>query len=88
MRIRRSRLSFYPAWPDLVDRFIRAVDHPGHPHWGYRREFLMRLGAEPAAVLDRVRPRRTLLHQPWDLDFDSAQWIVAAGIGHLSGSGS
>jgi hypothetical protein len=73
----------HPAWPELVDRFIRALDDPGDPHWGDNGEFRVRLRAEPAAVQDRNSLRRTLLQQPWALDFGSAQWIVAAGIGYL-----
>jgi hypothetical protein len=73
----------HPAWPELVDRFIRALDYPGDPHWGDNGEFRVRLRAEPATVQDRNSLRRMLLQQPWALDFSSAQWIVAAGIGHL-----
>ncbi len=73
----------HPAWPELVDRFIRALDDPGDPHWGDNGEFRGRLRAEPAAVQDRNSLRRALLQQPWALDFGSAQWIVAAGIGYL-----
>jgi hypothetical protein len=34
-------------------------------------------------VQDRNSLRRMLLQRPCALDFSSAQWIVAAGIGHL-----
>lgn len=40
----------HPAWPELVDRFVRALDDPGDPHWGDNGEFRVRLRAEPAAV--------------------------------------
>lgn len=73
----------HPAWPELVDRFIRALDDPADPHWGDNGEFRERLNAEPAAVQDRNSLRQALLQQPWTLDPGSAQWIVAAGIGHL-----
>jgi len=73
----------HPDWPELVDRFIRTLDDPGDPHWGDNGEFRVRLRAEPATVQDRNSLRRMLLQQPWALDFSSAQWIVAAGIGYL-----
>lgn len=73
----------HPAWPELVDRFIRALDDPTDPHWGDNGEFRVQLPAEPATVQDRNSLRRTLLQQPWTLDFSSAQWIVTAGIGYL-----
>jgi hypothetical protein len=73
----------HPAWPALVDRFIQALNDPGDPHWGDNGEFHVRLPAEPATVHDHNSLRRTLLQQPWTLDSSSAQWIVAAGIGHL-----
>lgn len=63
--------------------FIRVLDDPGDPHWGHNGEFRARLRAEPATVQDHSSLRRTLLQRPWTLDFGSAQWIVAAGIGHL-----
>jgi hypothetical protein len=73
----------HPAWPDLVERFVRALDDPGDPHWGDNGEFRARLRAEPAAVQDRNCLRRMLLRRPWALDFGTAQWIVTAGIGYL-----
>ena len=73
----------HPAWPELVDRFIHALDDPGDPHRGDNGEFRARLRAEPATVQDHSSLRRMLLQRPWALDFGSAQWIVAAGIGHL-----
>jgi hypothetical protein len=73
----------HPAWPELVDRFVRALGDPSDPHWGDNGEFRAQLPAEPATVQDRNSLRRTLLQQPWTLDSSSAQWIVAAGIGHL-----
>lgn len=73
----------HPAWPELVERFIQALDDPKDPHWGDDGKFRVRLPAEPATVQDRNSLRRTLLQQPWTLDSGSAQWIVTAGIGHL-----
>ena len=57
---------------------------PADPHRGDNGEFRVRLPAEPAAVQDRNSLRRTLLQQSWTLDFSSAQWIVAAGIGNCA----
>jgi hypothetical protein len=73
----------HPAWPDLVGRFLRALDSPDDSHWGPDGQFRARLRAEPTMVQDRDVLRRILLRQPWDLDVDSAQWIVSAGIGYL-----
>jgi hypothetical protein len=73
----------HPAWPGLVDRFLRALDDPDDSHWEPDGQFRTRLRAEPAMVQDRDVLRRTLLCQPWNLDADSAQWIVSAGIGYL-----
>jgi hypothetical protein len=55
----------HPSWPDLVDRFIQALDDPADPHWGDNGEFRVRLPAEPAAVQERDSLRRKLLQQPW-----------------------
>lgn len=73
----------HPGWPSLVDRFIHALDDPSNQQCGDSGEFRTRLPAEPAAIQDRNSLRRILLRQPWALDFASAQWIVAAGIGYL-----
>ncbi len=73
----------HPAWPALVTRFLTALDDPGDDHWGQDGELRSRLRPEPARVQDRDALSRTLLRQPWDLDSNSAAWIVSAGIGHL-----
>ncbi|MGO9078607.1 MAG: hypothetical protein ACLQDY_06140 [Streptosporangiaceae bacterium] len=73
----------HPAWTRLVGRFLRALDDSGDSPWGPEGQFRARLRPEPPAVRDRAALRRTLLHQPWTLDTDSAQWIVSAGIGYL-----
>jgi hypothetical protein len=73
----------HPAWPDLVDIFVRILDDHEDPHWGDGGEFRAGLLAEPVAVRDRAGLRQALLRRPWDLDPGSAQWIVAAGISNL-----
>lgn len=73
----------HPAWPDIVTRFIGALDNPDDRHWGSGGEFRERLGPEPEEVRDRNALSRVLLQRPWDLDADSAQWVVSAGIKYL-----
>ena len=71
------------TWPELVRTFVRALDDPGHSHWGPDGTSRTRLAHEPAQVADRGGLQRFLLHRPWDLEPDAAQWIVSAGIGYL-----
>ena len=73
----------HPAWPPLVARFLTALDNPGDEHWGQNGELRNWLRPEPARVQDRDALARTLLRLPWDLDPNSAEWIVSAGIGYL-----
>ena len=73
----------HPAWPPLVARFVTALDNPGDDHWGRDGELRNRLRPEPERVQDRDALTRTLLRRPWDLDSNSAEWIVSAGIGYL-----
>lgn len=73
----------HPHWPDLVERFLSALDDPGDEHWGDNGEFRIRLPPEPAAVADRRLLRKALLSGPWTLSSDTTEWLVSAGIGHL-----
>lgn len=41
----------HPGWPEVVDRFIRALDDPADPHWGDNGEFRGRLRPEPVGHL-------------------------------------
>ncbi|WTW93477.1 hypothetical protein OG216_08865 [Streptomycetaceae bacterium NBC_01309] len=72
----------HPAWPGRIERPMVALDDPADEHWGSRGEFHLRLTPEPDAVRDRSALRRLLLGKPWELDSDSAQWLVSAGIGY------
>jgi hypothetical protein len=72
-----------PTWPELVRTFVHVLDDPGHSHWGPDGSWRIRLPPEPAQVADRVPLQRLLLHRPWDLEPEAAQWIVDAGIGYL-----
>jgi hypothetical protein len=41
------------------------------------------LPPEPAQIADRSILDRILRERPWELDTDSADWVVRAGIGFL-----
>ena len=66
-----------------MGRFLTALGNPGDDHWGQYGELRNRLRPEPERVQDRDALTRTLLRRPWDLDSNSAEWIVSAGIGYL-----
>jgi hypothetical protein len=70
----------HPHWPDLVTRFMRALDDPADMHWGENSELRANLPLEPAEVADRRRLRRILLSRPWELGKETAEWLVDAGI--------
>jgi hypothetical protein len=72
-----------PGWPTLVGRFVRALDAPDEPHWRGETRWDMHLRAAPPQVADRAHLRRLLLREPWNLDAETAQWVVDAGIGFL-----
>ncbi|MBN1172036.1 MAG: hypothetical protein JXA67_07665 [Micromonosporaceae bacterium] len=72
-----------PTWPALVRTFADVLDRPDHPHWGPDGSWRTRLPPEPPLVEDRARLRRILTNRPWDLDSESAGWIVNAGIRFL-----
>ncbi|MFF7902722.1 hypothetical protein ACFZCV_28640 [Streptomyces sp. NPDC007920] len=79
-----SRWWAHPAWPDRVERFIRLLDDATDSHWGSNGERKKKLGAEPPSVQDRDVMRAALLESPWKLDPMAAEWIVDAGIGHMT----
>ncbi|WP_104113008.1 hypothetical protein [Micromonospora chalcea] len=72
-----------PSWPDLVHAFVTVLDEPSHRHWGPDGQWRRGLRQEPLQVQDRSGLRKLLLRSPWLLDQPAAQWVVAAGIGHL-----
>ncbi len=74
-----------PAWPGLVDRFMRALDTPDDPHWRDGTRWQAIVGAAPLRAADRTGLRRLLMRRPWTLDSQTAQWVVDAGIGYLRG---
>lgn len=71
-----------PGWPRLVATFLTVIDDPEHEHWRFKGQGSLRL-AEPAEVSDRSELRQVLLHRPWDLTTDVADWLVRVGIGYL-----
>lgn len=73
----------HPSWPALVYRFLAALDDPADEHWRGQREAC---GTEPAALHERDHARTILLRTPWQLDRDTADWIVRSGIGYLRSS--
>jgi hypothetical protein len=72
-----------PPWPDLVTRFVRILDQPENEHWGQHGERRAGLPPELPQIADRRILDRTLRERPWELDTDSAEWVVSAGIGFL-----
>lgn len=68
-----------PRWPEQVGEFLRLLDDPDHRHWRTGGE----LTAPPPTAPDRVRLRRTLSRCPWELDAETADWVVRAGLGHV-----
>ena len=77
-----SRWWGHPRWPSLVDRFMSAIDNPADAHWGTGGKFRTGLPAEPPDAADRKRLRLLLLSRPWELNTDTAQWLIRAGIGY------
>jgi hypothetical protein len=72
----------HPRWPDLVERFLCALDDPSDDHWGTDGEFRTQLPSELPELADRKLLRRILLSRPWELGTDTAQWLIREGIGY------
>lgn len=66
----------HPRWPAHVDAFIAELRDPGNEHLG-------RLSQRPSAIGDLDALRSVLLTRPWDLDSESAQWIIDAGLRYV-----
>jgi hypothetical protein len=66
-----------------VTRFVRILDQPENEHWGQHGERRAGLPPELPQIADRRILDRTLRERPWELDTDSAEWVVSAGIGFL-----
>jgi hypothetical protein len=70
-----------PSWPEVVTRFLKALDTPHDPHWGDGATGRAALQPEPSQVADRKELRKLLRRAPWELDADAAEWLGDAGIG-------
>lgn len=66
----------HPRWPAHVNAFIAEVTDPGDKYAGQR-------GPRPAQIEDSEVLRSRLLTRPWELDGDSARWVVNAGIRYV-----
>ncbi|MGH3189734.1 MAG: hypothetical protein ACRDOL_21220 [Streptosporangiaceae bacterium] len=66
-----------------MDRLLLALNDPADKHWGPDGEFRERLPPEPSVVTDRKLLRQVLRSRPWDLNSESAAWLITAGIGYL-----
>ncbi|GAA0402720.1 hypothetical protein [Streptomyces luteireticuli] len=73
----------HPSWPARVGRFVSVLDNPDDPHWGADGDHYRRLPTEPAAVRDRGALHTMLLETPWELDSETTEWIIGAGISYL-----
>lgn len=73
----------HPHWPALVSRFLLAIDDQADEHWGADGQYKKELPPEPILVADRRLLRKTLHTRPWQLDSESAGWVILAGIGYL-----
>lgn len=66
-------------WPTRIDTFIAALGDPAHRHWrgpvGYPQTI-------PPMAQDRGRLEHLLLEKPWDLDNDTARWVIQHGLNY------
>ena len=56
-----------PSWPQLVDRFLHALDTPSDAHWRDATRWEEIVGAAPPQAVDRTGLRRLLTSRPWTL---------------------
>ncbi|GLZ77190.1 hypothetical protein Afil01_19970 [Actinorhabdospora filicis] len=71
-----------PGWPDEVERIVALVSDPGRREWG--PDGRLASGLPPrSAHLDGEHIRFALLHRPWTLRTDAAEWCARAA--HLAG---
>jgi hypothetical protein len=73
----------HPRWPVTVGRFMQVIDDPADEFWTRIEGYRERLPPEPALMADRASFHRTMLSRPWELDTESADWAILAGIGFL-----
>ncbi len=73
----------HPAWPAQVSQFLHALDDPADQHRGASGEHKEPLPPQPAQVANRELLRKTLLTHPWQLDADTSEWLVLAGIRYV-----
>jgi hypothetical protein len=71
----------HPRWPQLVERFLAALDDSTDAHWGPVADWRDKLLPEPPEVLDRFHLKKTLRRKPWKLRTETAEWLIDAGIG-------
>lgn len=71
-----------PGWPAEVERIVALVSDPGRDEWG--PDGRLASGLPPRTPhLDGELIRPALLHRPWTLRTDAAEWCARAA--HLSG---
>ena len=69
------------GWPDCVDALFRVLDRPDHEFW--HRASRSSVPVPPAGAPDEATLRRLLLTAPWQLNDETADWLVnEVGIGY------
>ncbi len=71
----------HPRWPNLVERFIRSLDHPHKSEGISEIDWVGLQTPEPPEVSDRPYLAGVLLAAPWQLQTATADWLIKAGIG-------
>ncbi len=68
-------------WPSRVGAFIAALGDPAHDHWsGHEIGFPQ---TRPAMAADHRQLEHLLLEKPWDLDHDTARWVIQHGLNYV-----
>lgn len=70
-----------PGWPEQVDRILALVGDPGRHEWGPDGRLTSGLPPRPS-LLDSEVTRVALLHRPWTLGPEAAEWCARAA--HLA----
>jgi hypothetical protein len=62
-------------WPDCVEALFRVLNRSDHEYW--QRGSGSGVPVRPAALPDEAALRRLLLRAPWQLNDETADWLVS-----------